>query len=267
MVSIISLLVNLFDTVKVKALECVSVISEKCSARPKIIDTNANEPVFYPLSTKVNKCGGDCSTLNDPMAKLCVPDIAKDMNIKDFNMLSRINETRKIVRHEICKCICRLTSTICNDKQEWNKSKCSCECKEDLVSKLVCDKGYMWNPSTCACECDKYCEIGQYLDYKNCVCRKKLIDDLIEQCTSIVDIEIKNGTDIFTNSTATKNIVTPVNSNNSTDIYLFLFVAVLIVAVLVAAGFIYYYRKNNKTKLDNKIYDVAYSGAGTLRLI
>ena len=115
----------------------------------------------------------------------------------------------------------------------------------------------MWNPSTCACECDKYCEVGQYLDYKNWVCRKKLIDDLIEQCTSIVDIETKNGTDIFTSSTAA-------NSDNSTNIYLFLFVVVLIVAVLVAAGFIYYYRKNNTTKLDNKIYDVAYSGAGAL---
>ena len=62
----------------------------------------------------------------------------------------------------------------------------------------------MWNLSTCACEWDKYCEVGQYLDYKNCVCRKKLIDGLIEQCASIVDIEIKNGTDIFTSSTATK---------------------------------------------------------------
>ena len=101
----------------------------------------------------------------------------------------------------------------------------------------------MWNPSTCECECDKYCEAGQYLDYKNCVCWKKLIDDLIEQCTSIVDIEIKNGIDIFTNSTVTKNIVTPVNSNNSTNIYLFLFVAVLIVAVLVTAGFICYCKK------------------------
>ena len=50
----------------------------------------------------------------------------------------------------------------------------------------------MWNPSTCTCECDKYCEIGQYLDCKNCVCRKKIIDDLIEQCTSIVDMDIKN---------------------------------------------------------------------------
>ena len=122
----------------------------------------------------------------------------------------------------------------------------------------------MWNPSNCACECDKYCEIGQYLDYKNCVRRKKLIDDLIEQCTSIVDIETKNGIDIFTNSTVTKNIVTTGNSDNSTNIYLFLFVAALIVAVLVAAGFIYYLKKNSSTKLDNKIYDVAYSRADTL---
>ena len=252
--------VNIFKT---KALECISVVNQKCMARPKIIQTNSNEPVFYPLSIKVNKCGEDCNTINDPMAKLCVPDIVKDMNIKVFNMLSRINETRKIIWHETCKCICLLTSAICNDKQEWNK-KCNYECKEDLVSKLVCDKGYMWNPSTCSCECDKYCEVGQYLDYKNCVCRKKLIDDLIEQCTSIVDIEIKNGLDIFTNFTVTKNIVTPVNSDNSTNIYLFLFVAVLIVAVLVAAGFIYYCRKNSTTKLDHKIYDVAYSGADTL---
>ena len=122
----------------------------------------------------------------------------------------------------------------------------------------------MWNPRTCAGKCDKYCEVGQHLDYNNCVCRKKLIDDLIEQCTSIIDIEIKNGKDIFTNSTVTKNIVTPVNSDNSTNIYLFLFVAVLIVAVLVAAGFIYYCRKNNTTKLDNEIYDIAYSAADTL---
>ena len=31
----------------------------------------------------------------------------------------------------------------------------------------------MWNSSTCTCECNKYCEVGQYLDYENCECRKK----------------------------------------------------------------------------------------------
>ena len=93
---IIRLLISLFGTIKTKALECVSVTNEECMARPKIIDVNKNEKVFYPVSIKVNKCSGNCNNINDPMIKLCVPDIIKDINIKVFNMLSRINETRKI---------------------------------------------------------------------------------------------------------------------------------------------------------------------------
>ena len=55
---------------------------------------------------------------------------------------------------------------------------------------MVCDKGYIWNPSNCACECDKSCGIGQYLDYKSCVCRNSLIDKLVEECTSVADGDI-----------------------------------------------------------------------------
>ena len=108
-----------------------------------------------------------------------VPVIVKNINVKVFNLMSRINETRQILWHETCKCICRLTSAVCNTRQIWNKDKCRCECKEDLINKMVCDKGYIWNPSNCACECDKSCGIGQYLDYKNCVCRNSLIDKLV----------------------------------------------------------------------------------------
>ena len=127
------------NLLRVKALECVSVVNQKCISRPKTISTNANELVFYPLSIKVNKSNGDCNTINDPMAKLCVPDVVRDTNIKVFNLLSRINETRKVVWHETCKCICRLTSAVCNERQEWYKNTCRYECKEDLVGKLVCD--------------------------------------------------------------------------------------------------------------------------------
>ena len=229
---LINLFINLCNVLIVKTLECVSVINEKCMSRPKIIDLNKNEPVFYPLSIKVNKCSGDCNNINDPMAKLCVPDIVRDMNIKVFNLLARINETRKIVWHETCKCVCRLMSAICNDRQEWNENKCKCECKEDLVSKLVCGKGYMWNPSTCSCECDKYYETGQYLDYKNYVCRKKIIDDLIEHCTSIVDIEIKN------------NTLSKKNNESSSNIYIILFIVFLVLFILFLVGFIYYWRKD-----------------------
>ena len=221
--------VSLFNLIVTKALKCVSVVKQKCIARPKIINTNGNEPVFYPLSIKVNKCSSDCNKINDLMAKLCVPDVVKDLNVKVFNMPTRINETRKVVWHKTCKCVCRLTSAICNDKREWNENKCVCKCKDDLVSKLVCDKGYMWNPSPCACECDKYCEIAQYLDYKNWVCRKKMIDDLIEQCTSIVNMEIKNST--ISNDAIINN--KSYESSNNTYFILFIVFLVLFMLLLV----------------------------------
>ena len=54
----------------------------------------------------------------------------------------------------------------------------------------MCDKGFIWNRSNCECECDKAYDIGEYLDYKNCKCRKKLVAPLIEECTETVE-EVK----------------------------------------------------------------------------
>ena len=62
------ILLSFVSIFKPKALECKSVVNQKCMAGPKVIQTNANEPVFYPLCIKVNKCGGDCNKINDPMA-------------------------------------------------------------------------------------------------------------------------------------------------------------------------------------------------------
>ena len=61
-----------------------------------------------------------------------------------------------------------------------------CECKE-LIDKDVCNKGFIWNPSNCECECDKSCDIGEYLDYSNCKCRKRLVDKLVEECIKSID--------------------------------------------------------------------------------
>ena len=80
--SLINLAASLSNVLKVKTLECISVINQKCLSRPKIINLNADTLAFYPLSIKVNKCGGDCNNINDPMAKLCVPDVVKDMILK-----------------------------------------------------------------------------------------------------------------------------------------------------------------------------------------
>ena len=76
---------------------------------------------------------------------------------------------------------------ICNNKQRWNKNKCKCK---ELIDKGVCDKGFIWSPSNCKCQCDKSCNVGEHLDYKNCKCRKKLTDKLIDECTESIE-EIK----------------------------------------------------------------------------
>ena len=54
--------------------------------------------------------------------------------------MQRINETRQIIWHETCKCVCRLTSSVFNSRQIWNEDNCRCECSEDLVNKMVRDK-------------------------------------------------------------------------------------------------------------------------------
>ena len=39
----------------VNSLERISMNNQECKARPKIIDLNNNEPVFYPYNIKAKK--------------------------------------------------------------------------------------------------------------------------------------------------------------------------------------------------------------------
>ena len=128
--------------------------------------------MFYLFIVKINKCSGNCNNINDPYARICVPDVTKDLNVKVFNLMSRTNETRQIKWHESCKPICELDKIICNNKQRLNKDKCRCECKE-LIDKSVCDEAYAWNPNNCRCKCNKHCDAGEHLDYLRCKCNKK----------------------------------------------------------------------------------------------
>ena len=154
---IISLLISLFSTIKTKSLECVSVVNQKCMPRPKILDVNEgiDEALFYPYKVLVNKCSGSCNTLDNPMSKICVPKIIKNVNMLVYNFLIRLNETCNVLWHESCKCVCKLSSSVRNKKQIWNG-----DCNEDFAGTISCAKGYMWNPSTCECQCDKWCKQG-----------------------------------------------------------------------------------------------------------
>ena len=141
-------------------LKYFSMNNQERRIRLKIININSNEPTFYPYPIEVNKCRGSCNNISDRYAKLCVPDVVKNINV---NLMSRTNETRHIKWHETFKCKCRLDASVCNNKQRCNNDKCRCECKE-LTDSKICDKGFIRNPNNCECDCDKLRDVGKYLD-------------------------------------------------------------------------------------------------------
>ena len=122
----------------VNPLECISMKNQECKVRPEIVNVNSNDPIFYPFSIKTNKCSGNCNNINDPYARIGIPDTVKNLNVKVFNLMSLTNETRSIKWYESFKCICRLNEIICNNKQRLNKDKCRCKYRE-LIDKGVCD--------------------------------------------------------------------------------------------------------------------------------
>ena len=79
---------------KVNPLKCISMNNQECKVRPEIVNVNGNESLFYSFSIKTIKCSGICNNINDQYAKLCVPDLVKNLNIKFFHLMSRTNETR-----------------------------------------------------------------------------------------------------------------------------------------------------------------------------
>ena len=243
---LINLAISLFNIIKTRALECLSVINRECMPRPEILDVNegVGEALFYPYNVLVNKCSGSCDTLDNPMAKLCVPNIIKRINMKVYNFLMRLNETGNVLWHESCKYVCRLNSSVCNNKQIWNSDTCKCDCNEDFASIINCTKGYTWNLSTCECQCDMWCKTGQYLDHKNCVCKNKLIGRIIRECTSVINETMINNND---------NIA---NDNTIRNIFIGLFSVVMFAVTVCFCVFAYFKWFKGKKLFKNKYADV-----------
>ena len=108
----------------------------------------------------------------------------------------------------------------------------------------MCNKGFIWNRSNCECECNKSCDVGEYLDYKSCKCRKRIIDKLVEECSENID-----GNEMLYNKSLdviSLNVYKKVCS--SYMVYSVSFVVFLITRICTCFVFIYFYwylRKDN----------------------
>ena len=97
----------------------------------------------------------------------------------------------------------------------------------------------IWNPSNCESECDKSCDIGEYLDYENCNCKKRLVDKLVDECTENID-EVK-----IAKATLTENIC----KCSSCILYIVLFLLIFTFNVGISTYFAYYkYMNHGKRK-------------------
>ena len=90
------------------------------------------------------------------------------------------------------------------------------------------------------CECDKSCDVGEYLDYKHCKCRKRLIDKLVEECSENIDENEMTHNDYE-------------NMYNSCTIYIVFFVMMFLIIIGISSVFIYFYwyLKKSNTNITN----------------
>ena len=177
-------------------------------------------------------------------AKLCVPDVIKDMNTQVFNLISRTNKTRHVSWHGTCKCKCKLDAIICNDKQRWNTDKYRCGCKE-LIDKGRCDNGFIWNPSILDCECDKSCGARQCLNYENCKCRKELIGKIAEECSEDTD-----ESEMIYNATLNDYV----KVCKSCTIYIVLLAISFVISISISSSFVYFYGYLKRKGTETVIY-------------
>ena len=97
------------------------MINQECKVRPVLMLTVIN--LYFFLIVLKSKCSGSCNGINDPYAKICVPNVVKSMKIKASNLMPRTNETRYIEWHKTFKCKCRLDPCVFNNKQMWIEGK------------------------------------------------------------------------------------------------------------------------------------------------
>ena len=82
------------------SLSYIIMNNQVCKTRPQVVNVNGDEPVVFPFSIETSKCNGSCKNINYPYAKICVPDLVKNLNVKVLNQMSRTNKMRHKEWHE-----------------------------------------------------------------------------------------------------------------------------------------------------------------------
>ena len=111
-----------------------------------------------------------------------------------------------------------------------------------MIDKAIFHKGFIWNPSNCKCDCDKLCDIGEYLYYENCKCRKKLVNKLVEEYTE-TDDEVKMAKITL--------VEYEKEWKSSSTLYIVLFSVFLTISIGISTVFVYFDWYSEDEDIDN----------------
>ena len=87
---------------------CITLNNQPYMTRPTLIDLNPDEYNqalrYYPFMVKLDRCNGSYNNLDEPSGRRCVANKTEDINLKVFNMITRINESKTLTKHVSCEC-------------------------------------------------------------------------------------------------------------------------------------------------------------------
>ena len=111
------------------SLKCISLRNQECKVRKVIAD---KKYMAFPNKIEIGRCTGSFNNISNPHSRVCVSDIVKNITVKMLDLMTLTNKTKQVIFHESYKCVCKINSKVCSQKQKFNENKCRCEC---LVNK------------------------------------------------------------------------------------------------------------------------------------
>ena len=105
------LMIVLLGFSRLLATECISLNNEPCMIRLTFIDLNHVELNHYLCIISSDICNASSNAVDDLFTKICVPSETKDVDVRLFNMITKINETKTSVEHISCDCKCKFNIT------------------------------------------------------------------------------------------------------------------------------------------------------------
>ena len=110
--------------------------------------------------------------------KICIPNKAKHVNLNAFNLITRTNESKILIK------VITKNSKKCSSNQIWKNDRYRFECQNPKEHN-ACGKGYIWNPATCSCENGRYA--GSIIDDSVITC-----DEIMETAKGILTKNCSN---------------------------------------------------------------------------